>query len=83
MRMQIGSRTRAGLAALALACALPARAGDALDLSGDWRFALDREDAGVAAPAGRALASATRAPTQRTRNGRTIVNRRSGSPRRP
>ena len=63
MRMQIGSRTRAGVAALALACALPAWAGDALDLSGDWRFALDREDAGVAAHwEGRALPDRIRVP---------------------
>src|SRR5689334_22988835 len=63
MRMQTGSRTRAGLVLLALACALPARAGDALDLSGAWRFALDREDAGVAAHwEGRALPDRIRVP---------------------
>jgi hypothetical protein len=33
---------------LALACAAPARAGADVDLSGNWRFALDREDQGVA-----------------------------------
>ena len=63
MRMRIGTRARVGLAALALACALPARAGDALDLSGEWRFALDREDAGVAAQwEGRALPDRIRVP---------------------
>jgi hypothetical protein len=34
--------------ALLAALPAPARAGDALDLSGRWRFALDREDQGVA-----------------------------------
>jgi hypothetical protein len=31
-----------------LACAMPARAADVLDLSGTWRFSLDRDDQGVA-----------------------------------
>jgi beta-galactosidase len=35
------------LCAALLACALPARAADVIDLSGSWRFALDREDQGV------------------------------------
>jgi beta-galactosidase len=37
------------VAGLALACAAPARSSDQLDLSGTWRFALDRDDQGVAA----------------------------------
>ena len=36
------------LCAALLVCALPARAADVLDLSGSWRFALDRDDQGVA-----------------------------------
>ena len=36
------------LCAFLMVCALPARAADVLDLSGSWRFALDREDQGVA-----------------------------------
>ena len=35
--------------AAALAWAAAAGAADKIDLAGDWRFALDREDAGVAA----------------------------------
>jgi hypothetical protein len=35
-------------AGLALACAVPVGATDQLDLSGQWRFALDRDDQGVA-----------------------------------
>lgn len=31
-----------------LACMLPARAADTLDLSGTWHFALDRDDQGIA-----------------------------------
>jgi hypothetical protein len=37
----------AALAGALLACALPARAADVLDLAGTWRFALDRDDQGV------------------------------------
>jgi hypothetical protein len=36
------------VAGMALACAAPARSSDQLDLSGTWRFALDRDDQGVA-----------------------------------
>lgn len=50
-------------AVLALACALPAGAATTMPLGGDWRFALDRDDAGVAAHwEGRTLPDRIRIP---------------------
>jgi beta-galactosidase len=50
-------------AVLALACGLPAGAATTQLLSGDWRFALDRDDAGVAAHwEGRTLPDRIRVP---------------------
>ncbi|MCS0583133.1 discoidin domain-containing protein [Massilia pinisoli] len=50
-------------AVLALACGLPAGAATTMPLGGDWRFALDRDDAGVAAHwEGRTLPDRIRVP---------------------
>lgn len=50
-------------ALVALACALPAGAATTMPLGGDWRFALDRDDAGVAAHwEGRTLPDRIRIP---------------------
>jgi hypothetical protein len=40
--------TAAMLAGVLLSCAMPARAADRIDLSGNWRFGLDQKDAGIA-----------------------------------